>query len=172
MTETVLVTGSAGFIGYHTVKRLLADGFKVVGLDALSNYYDVSLKEARHAQLTHERFIPVIGRVETPGLMMELFEAHNDGYVIHLAAQAGVRYSIENPRSYLESNINGTFEILEAARAHPPKGLFKLWGMNGTKFANVRTLNPCAELGIKGKVWHQTRLTAFRNIPSISIKVL
>lgn len=121
MTETVLVTGSAGFIGYHTCKRLLADGFKVVGLDALSDYYDVSLKKARHAQLTHERFIPVIGRVETRGLMMELFESHNPDYVIHLAAQAGVRYSIENPRSYLESNINGTFEILEAARAHPPK---------------------------------------------------
>ncbi|MDC0739693.1 SDR family NAD(P)-dependent oxidoreductase [Cognatishimia sp. SS12] len=121
MTETVLVTGSAGFIGYHTCKRLLADGFRVIGLDALSDYYDVALKEARHADLTHENFIPVIGKVETPGLIMDLFQSHNPNYVIHLAAQAGVRYSIENPRSYLESNINGTFEILEAARAHPPK---------------------------------------------------
>lgn len=87
MTETVLVTGSAGFIGYHTCKRLLADGFKVVGLDALSDYYDVSLKEARHAQLTHERFIPVIGRVETGGLKVELFESYNSYYVAYLAAR-------------------------------------------------------------------------------------
>ncbi len=119
--QTVLVTGSAGFIGYHLCKRLLADGFRVIGLDALSDYYDVSLKEARHDQLQNDAFVPVIGKVETPGLMMELFETHKPDYVVHLAAQAGVRYSIENPRSYLESNIIGTFEILEAARAHPPK---------------------------------------------------
>ncbi len=119
--QTVLVTGSAGFIGYHLCKLLLAHGYRVVGLDALSDYYDVSLKEARHAQLEHPNFIPVIGRVETPGLVAEIFESHNLDYVVHLAAQAGVRYSIENPRSYLESNIIGTFEILEAARAHPPK---------------------------------------------------
>lgn len=119
--ETALITGSAGFIGYHTSKRLLEDGFRVVGLDAFSDYYDVSLKEARHARLEHKNFIPVVGRVEAPGLMMELFETYNPAYVIHLAAQAGVRYSIENPRSYLESNIVGTFEILEAARAFPPE---------------------------------------------------
>ncbi len=119
--QTALITGSAGFIGYHISKRLLEDGFRVVGLDAFSDYYDVSLKEARHARLEHENFVPVVGRVETPGLMMELFETYSPAYVIHLAAQAGVRYSIENPRSYLESNIVGTFEILEAARAFPPE---------------------------------------------------
>lgn len=119
--KTALVTGYAGFIGYHTCKRLLKDGFRVVGLDAFSDYYDVSLKEARHDQLKHPQFTPLKGRVETPGLLMELFETHKPDCVIHLAAQAGVRYSIENPRSYLESNIVGTFEILEAARAFPPK---------------------------------------------------
>lgn len=119
--QTVLVTGSAGFIGYHLSKLLLAQGYRVVGLDAMSDYYDVSLKETRHDRLKHPEFLPVIGKVETPGLVMQLFEAHRPDYVVHLAAQAGVRYSIENPRSYLESNINGTFEILEAARAHPPK---------------------------------------------------
>ncbi|MGY9045526.1 UDP-glucuronate 5-epimerase [Puniceibacterium antarcticum] len=118
--QTVLVTGSAGFIGYHFCKRLLADGFRVVGLDALTDYYDISLKEARHAMLAGEAFTPVIGRVEEPGLVMSLFEEHRPDYVVHLAAQAGVRYSIENPRSYLESNITGAFEILEAARAYPP----------------------------------------------------
>lgn len=119
--QTVLVTGSAGFIGYHLSNLLLKHGYRVVGLDAMSDYYDVSLKEARHDRLDNPDFIPVIGKVETPGLVMELFETHRPDYVVHLAAQAGVRYSIENPRSYLESNINGTFEILEAARAHPPK---------------------------------------------------
>jgi UDP-glucuronate 4-epimerase len=119
--QTVLITGSAGFIGYHLSKLLLANGYRVVGLDAMTDYYDVSLKEARLAQLENPEFVPVVGKVEAPGLVMELFETHKPDYVVHLAAQAGVRYSIENPRSYLESNINGTFEILEAARAHPPK---------------------------------------------------
>ncbi|WP_058284028.1 GDP-mannose 4,6-dehydratase [Ruegeria denitrificans] len=123
--QCVLITGSAGFIGFHLSKLLLAQGYRVVGLDALNDYYDVSLKETRHDMLTHEpngaHFTPVIGKVETPGLMMSLFEEHRFDYVIHLAAQAGVRYSIENPRSYLESNVIGTFEILEAARVHPPK---------------------------------------------------
>lgn len=121
--QTVLVTGSAGFIGFHLCKRLLEQGYQVVGLDALSDYYDVSLKEARHAALAEEgqhAFIPVIGKVEERGLLMELFATHKPDFVIHLAAQAGVRYSIENPRSYLESNIIGTFELLEAARAYPP----------------------------------------------------
>ncbi|WP_146592057.1 NAD-dependent epimerase/dehydratase family protein [Puniceibacterium confluentis] len=119
--QTVLVTGSAGFIGYHLCKSLLADGLRVVGLDALTDYYDVSLKQARHAMLEDAHFTPVIGRVEAPGLVLDLFAKHRPDCVVHLAAQAGVRHSIDNPRSYLESNIAGTFEILEAARAHPPK---------------------------------------------------
>ncbi|CUJ16796.1 NAD-dependent epimerase/dehydratase family protein [Cognatishimia activa] len=119
--QTVLVTGSAGFIGFHLSKILLDHGYRVVGLDSMNDYYDVSLKEARHKQLEHANFSAVIGKVETPGLVRALFEEHKPDYVVHLAAQAGVRYSIENPRSYLESNIIGTFEILEAARAYPPK---------------------------------------------------
>ncbi|WP_424979965.1 NAD-dependent epimerase/dehydratase family protein [Leisingera sp. S232] len=123
--QTVLITGSAGFIGYHLSKLLLAHGYRVVGLDALTDYYDVSLKDARHAMLAAapggENFTPVTGKVEEPGLVMELFKAHRFDYVVHLAAQAGVRYSIENPRSYLESNLVGSFEVLEAARAYPPK---------------------------------------------------
>ncbi|OCX62078.1 UDP-glucuronate 5-epimerase [Thioclava sp. SK-1] len=120
---TVLVTGSAGFIGYHISKLLLAEGMHVIGLDAMTDYYEVSLKQRRHAMLASPNFTPVIGRVEDPGLVMDLFATHKPDFVIHLAAQAGVRYSIENPRSYLESNITGTFEVLEAARAHPPKHL-------------------------------------------------
>lgn len=120
--RNVMVTGSSGFIGYHLCRSLLGDGFRVIGIDNLSDYYDVRLKERRQAILEqHPEFSVVNSSVETPGLMMELFSKHRPEIVVHLAAQAGVRYSIENPRSYLESNIVGTFEILEAARAYPPQ---------------------------------------------------
>ncbi|MEL6683477.1 MAG: NAD-dependent epimerase/dehydratase family protein [Pseudomonadota bacterium] len=122
MSGTVLVTGAAGFIGYHLCQRLLTDGFTVIGIDSLSAYYDVTLKERRQAMLLQSPgFVAVNREIQEPGLMMALFEKHHPDYVIHLAAQAGVRYSIENPRSYLDSNITGTFEILEAARAYPPR---------------------------------------------------
>ncbi|WP_417686767.1 SDR family NAD(P)-dependent oxidoreductase [Roseibium sp.] len=120
--KTALVTGSAGFIGYFLCKRLLDDGFRVIGLDALTDYYDVKLKERRQQMLMqNQHFVAVNDRVEAPDLLMQLFARETPDVVIHLAAQAGVRYSIENPRSYLESNICGTFELLEAARAHPPQ---------------------------------------------------
>lgn len=118
---SALVTGAAGFIGYFVCQKLLSQGYDVVGLDAMTDYYDVTLKEARVAQLSDARFVFVRARVETPGLLMGLFETHQFDLVIHLAAQAGVRYSIDNPRSYLESNVTGTFELLEAARAQPPQ---------------------------------------------------
>ncbi len=119
---TVLVTGCSGFIGFHLCQRLLADGYTVIGIDNLSDYYDVTLKQRRQAILCeHPRFQVVNDAVESPGRLMALFAAHRPEVVVHLAAQAGVRYSIHNPRSYLESNIIGTFELLEAARAHPPR---------------------------------------------------
>lgn len=120
--RTALVTGSAGFIGYFTCKRLLDDGFRVIGLDVMSDYYDVALKQRRQSMLLQNpNFRAINDAVEAPGLLMGLFAAEKPDVVVHLAAQAGVRYSIENPRSYLESNIVGTFELLEAARAHPPQ---------------------------------------------------
>lgn len=119
--RTALVTGSAGFIGYYCCKRLLADGFRVIGLDALTDYYDVTLKERRQAMLLQSPgFQAVKERLEAPGVLADLFANGQPDVVIHLAAQAGVRYSIEAPRSYLDSNIAGTFELLEAARACPP----------------------------------------------------
>ncbi len=118
----VLVTGSAGFIGYHLCALLLAEGAEVIGLDAHDAYYDTALKEAREARLrAHPGFTTVRARVEEPGVLAGLFATHKPDIVVHLAAQAGVRYSIENPRAYLESNLIGTFELLEAARAHPPR---------------------------------------------------
>lgn len=120
--RTALVTGSAGFIGSFVCERLLRDGFRVIGLDAMTDYYEVSLKQRRNSRLLQfDEFQAIEDFVETPGLLMSLFEREKPDIVVHLAAQAGVRYSIENPRSYLESNIIGTFELLEAARAHPPQ---------------------------------------------------
>ena len=122
MPRRALVTGSAGFIGYHLCRRLLADGWEVTGLDAMTPYYDVTLKESRNALLEQSpAFRAVEGRLETPGLVAEL--AQGAEVIVHLAAQAGVRYSIEAPRSYVEANLIGTYEVLEAARATRPAHL-------------------------------------------------
>ena len=124
MQRTALVTGSAGFIGYFTSRTLLNAGWQVVGLDALTDYYDIALKERRHAMLAQSSvFTPVIGRLETPDLIADLFARHRPALVVHLAAQAGVRHSIDNPASYVQANLVGTAELLEAARAHPPAHL-------------------------------------------------
>ena len=121
MARKAFVTGSAGFIGYHLCQRLLAEGWQVLGLDGMSDYYDVALKQRRHAMLSQNPgFRAVEGLLETPGLLRGLMEYFRPDVVVHLAAQAGVRYSIDAPRSYVEANLIGTFELLEAARAVPP----------------------------------------------------
>lgn len=119
-----LVTGSAGFIGYHLSRRLLGEGHAVVGLDGFSDYYDVALKRARHAELERlPGFEPVEGRLETPGLLHDLLGRVRPDIVVHLAAQAGVRYSLENPQAYADANLTGSFNLLEAVRAHPVRHL-------------------------------------------------
>jgi UDP-glucuronate 4-epimerase len=121
MTRHALVTGSAGFIGFHLTRRLLAEGWQVTGLDAMTPYYDPALKAARLAELAHPAYAHVTGAVETPGLVQGLLaQGAGRDAVFHLAAQAGVRYSIEAPDSYVEANITGTFQLLQACRAHPP----------------------------------------------------
>jgi UDP-glucuronate 4-epimerase len=120
--KTAIVTGSSGFIGSFVCERLLRNGFRVVGLDAMTDYYEVSLKQRRLDRLLEfPEFRSIESYVETPGVLMSVFKDERPDVVIHLAAQAGVRYSIENPRAYLESNVIGTFELLEAGRAYPPQ---------------------------------------------------
>ena len=120
MTEpqsSILVTGAAGFIGFHITRRLLDRGETVIGLDNVNNYYDVRLKEARLAHLTpHERFRFVKLDLANRQAMHDLFAEEPISRVVHLAAQAGVRYSLVNPYAYTESNIEGFLNILEGCR--------------------------------------------------------
>ncbi len=117
---TALITGSAGFIGYHLSDRLLRDGWQVVGLDAMTDYYDVRLKHRRHEMLgEYNGFTPINARLEAPGALEELLARHRPDAVVHLAAQAGVRHSIDHPEDYVNANLVGTFRLLEAVRAHP-----------------------------------------------------
>jgi len=113
----VLITGTAGFIGFHLAKRLINDGFQVIGYDAITDYYDVRLKERRHSNLLqNHNFSCTIGRLEDMSLLHKTVEDLKPDVIVHLAAQAGVRYSLENPRSYIESNVVGTFNVMECAR--------------------------------------------------------
>jgi UDP-glucuronate 4-epimerase len=113
----ILVTGAAGFIGFHLVQRLLLNGHLVTGFDNLNDYYEVSLKEDRLAILEGlEGFAFVRGALEDRACVESLFQAEQYDYVINLAAQAGVRYSLQNPHAYIDSNICGFLNILEGCR--------------------------------------------------------
>ena len=113
----IMVTGAAGFIGFHLTERLLANGDSVVGLDNLNDYYDVKLKESRLERIQpHKNFEFCQINIEDRNKMKSLFEEKKVDYVVHLAAQAGVRYSIENPHAYIDANIIGFTNILEGCR--------------------------------------------------------
>lgn len=119
-----LITGTAGFIGFHLAKRLLADGHVVVGYDAMTNYYDRRLKKDRHAILARSNaFSPIVARLEDEAALREAGELAKPDIIVHLAAQAGVRYSIENPRAYVDANLIGSFNVLELAKDLKPKHL-------------------------------------------------
>lgn len=136
MAHTILVTGSAGFIGFHLIKRILeTTDARAIGFDNVNDYYDVRLKEDRTAILAgFDRFTFVRGDLADAAAVNAVFEAYAPDIVVNLAAQAGVRYSILNPRAYVESNLVGFFNILEAVRAHPVSHL--LYASSSSVYGN------------------------------------
>lgn len=122
--QTVLVTGTAGFIGFHLAALLIEEGFRVIGYDGMTDYYDVRLKNRRHQILLQsEHFTGYEGMLEDDVLLAEVFEKHDPDFVVHLAGQAGVRYSLENPRAYINANVVGAFNVLELSQKHEVKHL-------------------------------------------------
>ncbi|NOD94668.1 NAD-dependent epimerase/dehydratase family protein [Ruegeria sp. HKCCD4884] len=117
--KRVLITGSAGFIGFHLAKLLLAEGFRVHGYDGMTDYYDVNLKQRRHQILLQTPgFTATEDRLENYDRLVQVADEFQPDVIVHLAAQAGVRHSLEYPRSYIESNVVGTFNVMEIARQH------------------------------------------------------
>jgi UDP-glucuronate 4-epimerase len=116
--KKILITGAAGFIGFHLSQRLLKEGYEIYGIDNLNSYYDPALKQARLVQLQVSNFKFQQLDLQNYEGLTKVFTEFQPDIVINLAAQAGVRYSLENPRSYIESNLDGFFNILEASRQH------------------------------------------------------
>lgn len=120
----IFITGTAGFIGMHTARQLLDAGHTVHGFDGLTDYYDVGLKQARHAVLAeYPAFEASVAMLEDNDALQTAVDRASPDVIIHLAAQAGVRYSYDNPRAYLDANVIGTFNVMEAARRHAVKHL-------------------------------------------------
>ncbi|HEY1735242.1 MAG TPA: NAD-dependent epimerase/dehydratase family protein, partial [Methylovirgula sp.] len=117
----ILVTGAAGFIGYHMAERLLASGHEVVGLDGMTPYYDPALKRARLARLEASKAFRAEEFLLEDMARLERLYATGFDAVYHFAAQAGVRYSLENPRAYVDANFVGTYNLLEVMRQAPPQ---------------------------------------------------
>ena len=122
--KKVLITGTGGFIGFHLAKLLLKEGHIVHGYDGMTDYYDVNLKKDRHDILQkNSNFAVTVGMLEDNDKLDDLANKFQPNVIVHLAAQAGVRYSLENPRSYIDSNIIGTFNVMEVAKKHKVKHL-------------------------------------------------
>lgn len=136
--KRVFITGTAGFIGFHLAKLLLSEGFMVHGYDGMTDYYDVRLKQRRHVMLLQNgSFTATEGMLEDMSTLSSCAESFRPDVIVHLAAQAGVRYSLENPRTYIETNITGTFNVMEVARAHKVEHLLmastsSVYGANET----------------------------------------
>ncbi|MCB1321835.1 MAG: GDP-mannose 4,6-dehydratase, partial [Leptospiraceae bacterium] len=143
--NSILVTGAAGFIGYHLCRRLAADGHAITGLDNFNSYYDVALKESRLDQIQKDYPHFRISRIniENETALSALFEQYRPARVYHLAGQAGVRYSLENPRAYVDSNLRGFLNILECCRHYKVRHLIyasssSVYGLNTKMPFSVR----------------------------------
>ena len=124
MKTKIFITGSSGFIGFHVAKKYLEKGLKVRGFDSMNNYYDVKLKKSRLKILKrYKNFSFTKGNLENQKILNKSIGKFKPSVIIHLAAQAGVRYSIENPKVYLNSNILGTFHVIESSKKFKVKYL-------------------------------------------------
>ena len=120
--KIAIITGSCGFIGFHISKKLLSNSWQIIGVDSFTDYYDVLLKRNREGILKrYKKYISINSKIEKKNLMDTIIKKYKPNLVIHLAAQAGVRYSIESPNKYITSNIIGTFKLLEALKKFPPE---------------------------------------------------
>jgi len=135
VNKRILITGAAGFIGFHLSKKLLLQGHSIIGFDNLNEYYDVNLKHDRLAILNaHSNFTFIKGDLADYEDLLDLFSKYKPQVVINLASQAGVRYSIENPKAYIDSNVIGFFNILEACRYYPVSHL--LYASSSSVYGN------------------------------------
>ncbi|MCF8226816.1 MAG: NAD-dependent epimerase [Bacteroidales bacterium] len=168
--KKILITGTAGFIGFHLVKKMLQSGYQVVGMDSVNDYYDINLKygrleengipvkEMEYAKIiasrenSNHRFVQL--QLEDKGEIMRLFDKESFDVVVNLAAQAGVRYSLTNPHAYIDSNISGFLNILEACRANPVSNLIY------ASSSSVYGLNASMPFSVKSNVDHPVSLYA------------
>ena len=166
--KRILVTGAGGFIGYHLVQRLLGKcaGSVIIGVDSFSDYYDVSLKEWRVRELEYEAgrstsdWKLVRGSIADRDLIEDVFSDHNPDIVVNLAAQAGVRYSIDNPDVYIESNIIGFYNILEACRHSYDEGKSGVWHLVYASSSSVYGGNTKIPFSVDDNVDHPVSLYA------------
>ncbi len=179
MKTKILITGSSGFIGFHLSKKLLQKGNKVHGYDSMNNYYDVNLKRSRLTILKkNKNFTFTKGRLENKKTLQYVFKKFKPNIVIHLAAQAGVRYSIEKPRVYLDSNITGTYNIIEVSKKLNVKHLImasssSVYGAN-KKFPFKETDKTETQLSIYAstKKSNESMAHSYSNIWKIPITML
>ena len=150
----ILVTGTAGFIGFHLTKRLLSEGHQVFGLDNLNSYYDVTLKQSRLNELPQDKLNFKKLELADKSNLEKYYAEVNPDYVVHLAAQAGVRYSLSNPQTYIDSNITGFLNILEIARNNSPKHLIY------ASSSSVYGINRKLPFSVKDNVDHPKSLYA------------
>lgn len=144
MNKKILITGAAGFIGFHLSRQLLEQGYSIVGIDNLNDYYDAGLKENRLAILKkYAGFIFYKENIANKEVINEIFDKEKIGVAVNLAAQAGVRYSIENPDAYLESNLIGFYNILEACRNYPVEHL--LFASSSSVYGSQKKVPFCIE---------------------------